>query len=140
MEFIITTCIFSQSNKPRPAADVDQFLKSNDIFLTPPTLIDIELGISSLAETNPAKAAEVREWFKLERHSFRMISEYSGDFHEALVRLLGCKAVQNHWRAHPTAKSFNVRQCIWVAAAAISSRSSPVYGGNYSSPPNTILR
>ncbi|MBW8298727.1 MAG: hypothetical protein K0M60_03915 [Hydrogenophaga sp.] len=120
MEFIITTCVFSQSNKSRPAANVDFFLKSNEIFLTPPTLIDIELGISSLAETNPAKAADVREWFKLERHSFRMISEYSDDFHKALVRLLGCKAVQNHWYSQPPARGFKVRQSIWVAAAAIS--------------------
>lgn len=120
MEFIITTCIFSQSNKPRPAANVEQFLKSNDIFLTPPTLVDVDLGIARLAESNPAKAAEVREWFKLERHSFRMISEYCEDFHKALVRLLACKAVQNHWHSQPAAKSFKARQSIWVAAFAIS--------------------
>ncbi len=32
MKFIITTCVFSQSNKPRPAAHVDTFLKSNEIL------------------------------------------------------------------------------------------------------------
>lgn len=120
MEFIITTCVFSQSNRPRPAANVDEFLKTNDIFLTPPTLVDVELGISCIAESNPAKAAEVREWFKLERHSYRMISEYSEDFHKALVRLLSCRAVQNHWASQTAATAFKVRQSIWVAAAAIS--------------------
>ncbi|WP_421423917.1 hypothetical protein [Agrobacterium rosae] len=91
-----------------------------EILLTPETLVDIDLGISHLAEANPAKAAEVREWFKLERHSYRMVSDYSGDFHQALVRLLSRKAIQNHWSAQASATRFKVRQSIWVAAAAIS--------------------
>jgi hypothetical protein len=121
MKFIITTCVFSQSNRSKSAPNVAEFLAANEILITPSTLIDIELGITRIADTHPGKAAKLREWLRAERVKYKLVGDQGERFQKALVRLLACKAILGLWTCEPAAKQFAFRQTLWVAAAALSS-------------------
>lgn len=121
MKFIITTCVFSQSNRSRSAPNVAEFLAANEILITPSTLIDVELGITRIADTHPGKAAKLREWLRAERVKYKLVGDQGERFQKALVKLLACKAIQGLWACEPAAKQFAFRQSLWVAAAALSS-------------------
>ncbi len=120
MKFIITTCIFSQSQKPRAAPNVAEFLQENEILITPSTLIDIELGIARAAEADPSRAAMLREWLRSERLRYGVVVEQGEAFQKNLAKLIACKPIQGLWTCTPTAKQFAFRQTLWVAAAALS--------------------
>ncbi|ABR60079.1 hypothetical protein GOD90_28150 [Sinorhizobium medicae] len=120
MKFIITTCLFSQSQKPRSAPNVAEFLEDNEIFLTPSTLVDIELGIAQCAVTDPGRAAKLREWLKSERVKYAVVTDQSERFQKALAKLVACKPIQGLWTCEPAAKQFTFRQTLWVAAAALA--------------------
>lgn len=119
MNFIITTCVFSQSSKPKPLPRVAEFLSSNRILVSPSTLVDVEFGITRLAEEDPAKAAQLREWFKIEKDRFELVADHGDDYRKTLAKLLACRPIQWLWRTPATAKQLAVRQAIWVAASAI---------------------
>lgn len=120
MKFIITTCIFSQSQKPKAAPNINEFLSENEILITPSTLLDIELGIARCADTDPARAARLREWLEDEKGRFDVVGDNGEDFQKALAGLVACKALQGQWAWNPAAKQFVFRQALWVAAAAIT--------------------
>ena len=120
MKFIITTCIFSQSQKPRAAPNIAEFLKGHEIVITPSTFIDIELGIARVADADPGRAAELREWLKRERNKYGIIEEQGEAFQKALAKLIACKPIQASWMCSTTAKQFAFRQTLWIAAAAIA--------------------
>lgn len=134
MKFIITTCVFSQSQKPREAPNVAEFLRDNEIMITQSTLVDIELGIAQSAERDPARAAMLREWLRLERDRFDVVADSGENFQKALAGMVACKAIQSLWTCAPAAKQFSFRQMLWVAAAAISNelpiatKSTRIYG------------
>lgn len=120
MKFIITTCIFSQSQKPRAAPNVAEFLDEHEILITPSTLIDIELGITQIADADPGRAAKLREWLKSERHRYGVAAEHGESFQKAFAKLIACKPIQGLWTCAPAAKQFVFRQTLWVAAAALA--------------------
>lgn len=120
MNFIITTCLFSQSSKPRPLPNVTEFLSRNRIFVSPSTLVDVEFGIARITEEYPAKAVELREWFKIEKDRFQIIADDSEAFRKTVVRLLACKPIQGLWTNQAAAKQLAFRQIVWVAAAALA--------------------
>lgn len=121
MKFIITTCIFSQSQRLKAAPNVNEFLEENEILITPATLLDIELGIARCADTDPARAATLRQWLRTEREKFDIVGDNGDDFHKNLAELVACKAIQGQWEWNPAAKQFVFRQALWIAAAAITS-------------------
>jgi len=121
MKFIITTCLFSQSQKPRGAPNVAEFLENNEILVTPSTLVDVELGIARIEDTDPGRAAGLRHWLSIERKKYQLAADQGEHFQKALARLLGCKAIQGLWTCEPAAKQFTFRQTLWVAATALAS-------------------
>ncbi|WP_028748277.1 hypothetical protein [Rhizobium mesoamericanum] len=120
MNFIITTCVFSQSSKSRPLANVSEFLSRNRISVTPSTLVDVEYGIARIAEEDPAKAVELREWLKIEKDRFEIIADHSETYRKTIVKLLACKPMQGLWTNQAAAKQLAFRHVVWVAAAALA--------------------
>lgn len=110
MIFIITTCVFSQSSKPRPLPRVAEFLSGNRVFVSPSTLVDVEYGIARTVEQDPAKAAELREWFKIEKKRYKVISDHGEALRKAVVTLLACKPIQGLWTNRVAAKQLAFRQ------------------------------
>lgn len=112
MNFIITTCVFSQSSKPRPLASVSAFLSSNRIFVTPSTLVDVELGIARLADVDPAKAVKLREWLKFEKDRFKLVADHNDAYRKTIAKFLVCKPIQGLWTNQSASKQLAFRHAV----------------------------
>jgi hypothetical protein len=88
--------------------------------MSPSTLVDVEVGIARVAEEDPAKAAELREWFKIEKDRFDLVADHGDEYRKTLAKMLACRQIQWLWQAPAAAKQLAFRQAIWVAASSIA--------------------
>ncbi|WP_157019372.1 PIN domain-containing protein [Mesorhizobium xinjiangense] len=119
MKFIATTCLISETHKPRPRQHILDFIASNEMVFTPATLIDIERGILRVTQTNPAKAAALREWFAQERARRVILTGRARETSKMLAAILECRHLKYIWLPDPKSKhpSYGVHAA--TAAAAI---------------------
>lgn len=106
--------------RPMHEPNVAEFLDEHEILITPSTLIDIELGITQIADADPGRAAKLREWLKRERHGYGVPAEHGESFQKAFAKLIACTPTQRLWTCAPAAKQFVFRQTLWLAAAALA--------------------
>lgn len=120
MRYITTTCLISETCKPRPKPHILDFAASNDLVFTPATLIDIERGILRIMQTNPAKGVALREWFAHERERRPVLTGREQETAKVLATILECRHLKHVWLPDPKAKHPSFGHHAATAAAAIA--------------------
>ena len=120
MRFLATTCVFSESIKPRPHPSFSRFVSTNTLVLSGETLIDVQRGILRIAQCDPEKAQRLRNWLMEAKDRWPIIEGREREKSKILAEMLECRPLKYLWMPEPRAASPTFQYPIAIAAAAIA--------------------
>ncbi|WP_156379851.1 hypothetical protein [Rhizobium sp. Leaf383] len=120
MTFIGTTCLISESTKPRPNPQVVSFLANNTIVLPSAVITDVERGILRLSSHDPQRASRLRDWLNSQREAWPILNSREREAAQVLAAILECKPLKNIWLPQPKAHNPKLAYHVFIAASAIA--------------------
>ena len=120
LNFLATTCVFSEGVKPRPHGSFTGLVSNNTLVLSAETLLDVNRGILRVRESDPDKAKRLRGWLAEAKDQWPFLEGRESQKAKILAAMLECKELKPIWlpQAKSTHPGFGYH--VAIAAAAIA--------------------
>lgn len=120
MTFIGTTCLISETSKPRPNPRVVEFIANNAIVLPSTVITEIERGILRVSVTDPQRSSRLRDWLTSQSEVWPVLHGREHEAARVLAEMLECRPLRNVWLPQPKTQNPKLAYHVFVAASAIA--------------------
>jgi predicted nucleic acid-binding protein len=122
-EFILDTCVLSETSKPRPHPNVVHFIETAaNLYIPAAVLAEFQSGIMEICSRDPIKAVKLSAWYQELMRSGIPILETNREVAEIWGTLASDRRLLNLMIANPKAKRPRQGQDVHIAAVALAHR------------------
>jgi toxin FitB len=123
MAFLLDTCVLSESSKSKPhPLVIDFFHTAGNLIIPVAALMELQLGIMKVCETNPVKAVQLSNWYQTLVSGDIPIAETDRHVCEVWGTLAADPRLRHMVIPRPDTKRLRAGQDLHIAAAALVHR------------------
>lgn len=121
-EFLLDTCVFSETSRPRPNPNVMRFLaETPTLYIPAAALMEVQIGITLVCATDPVRAVKLSVWYQ-QLFEIGPILPMNQEVAEVLGTLAADNRLKKLIVADPRAKRPATSQDLHIAAVALVHR------------------